>query len=175
MSDLKKEVDRLFRRLPTERGACCRNPVGGGNFLRGLDPIAPQKRFACRALVAREWAKEHSPLDLPPLPLGDEIEEMKHGWDLLHLWAYFARSVSCREYSLSGHPPFDVYAQGVLGSPWCPPRFRENEELNRRFPPRHVTGLSPHLIWEPTEVHAETMDGFWHAEAREARERRRAS
>jgi hypothetical protein len=53
---IQLEVDRLFAGLNVRGGDRCSNPVVGGNFLLGEDPLAPQKRLARLAmLVCRSW------------------------------------------------------------------------------------------------------------------------
>jgi hypothetical protein len=146
MTDIKGQVDQLFRQLSI---GYCLNPITGESFINGDDPVGPHKQRACRALEAREWAKRNAPSDLPALPLGRDIGDIKHGWGLLHLYGYFARSIAARDYVVTGHPPFDIFAQGVLGSPHCHPLMKENAELNKRFPPRHLAGIGPGLTWEP--------------------------
>jgi hypothetical protein len=146
MSTVSNYVDHLFRQLPLGN---CLNPITGEGFMNGDDPIKPHKARARRALAAREWAKQNAPSYLPPLPVGREIGDIKHGWGLLHLYGYFARSIAARDYVVTGHPPFDVFAQGVLGSPFCHPLMRENEELNKHFPPQHLAGIGPGLTWQP--------------------------
>jgi hypothetical protein len=155
MCEIKKTVNRGFRELPTERGAPCRNPVTGSGFVRGIDPLAPQKRKAERALVAREWCAFHGPHDLPPLPIhAYEIDDMKSGRGLLHLFAYFAQSLVCRDYRLPRHPPFEMYARGVLAYPHAPEFFTNNQELRKRFPPKPLPGMGPGLVWRPRKEHA---------------------
>ena len=50
-----REVERLFNESPARYGDHCTNPVTGQGYVRGVDPIAPQKEAAYRALLAREW------------------------------------------------------------------------------------------------------------------------
>jgi hypothetical protein len=146
MVNIKSYVDELFRQLPH---GYCFNPITGENFMNGDDPIEPHKQRACRALEAREWVKQNAPPDLPPLPLGRDIGDIKHGWGLLHLYGYFARSIAGKDYVVAGHPPFDIFAQGVLGSPFCPWQMKENAELNKRFPPVYMPEIGIGLGWEP--------------------------
>jgi hypothetical protein len=152
MIDIKSYVDQLFRQLPI---GYCLNPITGESFMNGDDPSGPHKKRACRALEAREWAKQNAPPDLPPLPLGRDIQNIKHGWGLLHLYGYFARSIAGMDYVVTGHPPFDIFARGVLASPFCHPTMRENEELIKRFPPRYLAGIGRGLNWRPSTA-AET-------------------
>jgi hypothetical protein len=86
-------------------------------FVWGVDCISEQKREACRALVAGAWHAHNSP-DAPPLPVHvSDIHDAKKGGGLSHLLAYFAQSLACDEWRLSGHPPFETYARRVLAAP----------------------------------------------------------
>jgi hypothetical protein len=152
MDSIKKEVDRLFRELPTTYGAQCRNPVTGGGFLRGIDPITVQKRMARQALRARQWCAENDPPDLPPLPIHAwDIDDMQVGQGLLHLFGYYARSLASRGWVLKGHPSFEEYACGMLASPHGADFFKRNKELMKRFPPRPLAGLDVGNYWRPPE------------------------
>jgi hypothetical protein len=152
---IEKEVDRQFRQLSACRGDPCTNPVTGGQFIfgmRGEDSIAWQKRKACRALVAREWHASGSPT-APPLVVNEwAIEEARHGGGLSHLLGYFARSLKSNNWFIAGHPPFEIYARGVLASPECPSILKEDRELVERFPPQPIHGLEPGLLYvRPTK------------------------
>jgi hypothetical protein len=149
-SPIEKEVDRLFRPLRKCPRGLCNNPVTGDRFvlgMRGEDSIAAQKRTACRALVARAWHAHNSP-SAPPLPVNVwDIDDAKKGGGLSHLLAYFAQSVACDTWCLSGHPSFETYARGVLASPECPSFFKENNDLAVRFPPQPIYGLEAGLVY----------------------------
>lgn len=76
VSIIKSHVDRLFKDAAPLRGQLCENPVIGGYFVFGEDPIAPQKRMVHRALLAREWFAQYGPQDAQPLPISfTEIEK----------------------------------------------------------------------------------------------------
>jgi hypothetical protein len=145
--DYNAEVDRIFRGAHLPRGSVCENPVTGGKFVPGLDPIKPQKQRAERALRARDWFASHAPLDAPPLPLcyGDR-EDLKV-WGLPHLVAWFAGSVDSRDFVVDGHPLFDDYARGVMASPFAPEFITRDPVLQKRFPPQPLQGLGPGLCW----------------------------
>jgi hypothetical protein len=149
--DYNAEVDRIFRKAHLPRSCLCENPVTGGKFVRGVDPIKPQKERAERALRARDWFASHASPDAPPLPLsyGDR-EDLKRG-GLPHIVAWFARSLEARAYDYHEHPSFDDYARGVLASADAPEFITKNEELRRRFPPHSLEGLDGSLYWEPPE------------------------
>jgi hypothetical protein len=144
---ITKQVDRQFRQLHARRGDLCNNPITGGLFVWGVDSISDQKRDACRALVACAWHAANSP-GAPPLPVHTwDIDIAKRGCGLSHLLAYFAQSVACDNWRLSGHPPFEIYAQGVLASPECPGFFTRNKTLVALFPPQPIYGLKPGLVY----------------------------
>jgi hypothetical protein len=79
--------------------------------------------------------------------MGDR-EALKRG-GVPHILAWYARSLSCREYDVLEHPLFDDYARGVMASEYAPDFITRDEELRRRFPPRHLKGLGPGLCWQP--------------------------
>jgi len=60
-SRLDRRVDDLFAKSAARYGQQCENPVTGGRYVGGLDPIEPQKRVAHFALIAREWFADHGP------------------------------------------------------------------------------------------------------------------
>jgi hypothetical protein len=71
-------VDELFS--AHQHGENCQNPVTGGGYVHGEDPVEPQKMRARCALLAREWFAEYGPADVQPLPLSDgEREDLKGG------------------------------------------------------------------------------------------------
>jgi hypothetical protein len=147
--DYKQIVDRLFKEAPDRYASISRNPVTGSRFVRGADPIGPQKNRAMLALEARDWFSRHAPPDAPPLPLsyGDR-EDLKRG-GLPHIVAWFARSLAARAYDYREHPSFDDYAAGVLASAYAPEFITRDQQLQGRFPPRHLPGLGPGLYWDP--------------------------
>jgi hypothetical protein len=49
-----REVERLFSEISARRGDLCENPVTGGEFVYGFDPMRLQKKIAYHALLARE-------------------------------------------------------------------------------------------------------------------------
>jgi hypothetical protein len=150
--EIKSYVDRLFREAPDRRWETRTNPVTGGRWERGLDPIAPQKRAACRALRASAWFARTAPPDAPPLPLwyGDR-ERLKYG-GLPRIVAWFARSLEALDYDFDRHPPFEEYARGVMASRYAPRFIKENTEMIKRFPPRILDGLGPCLYWDPPKL-----------------------
>jgi hypothetical protein len=119
-----------------------------------------------RALRARKLFALNGPPDAPPLPLGyNEREDLKVGGQN-HVIAYFACSLACRDYSAEDHPSFEDYACGLMASEYAPHFIKKDEELQRRFPPRPLTGLGPALVWEPPALHAKTMASWQRSHAR---------
>ena len=56
-----REVERLFGRVSARRGDLCTNPVTGGEFVYGFDPIQLQKKMAYHALLcARRFRSQWS-------------------------------------------------------------------------------------------------------------------
>jgi hypothetical protein len=150
MSIIKEHVDQLFRDAAPLRGQLCRNPIVGGEWLVGEDPINVQKRRAHRALVAREWFFLHGPGDAPPLPLsGFEQDDLRYHDSLGHLVADFGRSLKANDWEINGHPSFEEFARGVLASEYAPDFTRKNEALLKRYPPRPLAGIGPGQVWRP--------------------------
>jgi hypothetical protein len=170
MSNIKKEVSRLFSDIGGQHGELCINPVTGGRFVFGEDPIAPQKQMARQALLARERFAEHAPPDAPPLPLSSgEIEDLRYkGNALWHIIAQFACSLRSLGWDYTRHPSFEDFVRGVLASKKAPKFVLADEALRRRYPPRPLAGLGPYLVWEPPERHARTMEAYRRTQARDA-------
>lgn len=85
---------------------------------------------------------------------------------LLHIVAWYARSLEGREYDLKEHPSFADYVSGVLWEAELPvgsfadlPNYPPDElqELKKRFPPRMLKGMGPGLYWLPPKLHREEM------------------
>jgi hypothetical protein len=147
--DFKPYVDDLFRQLARPRGHLCDNPITGGGFVYGEDPLGPQKRAACRALVAREWFAWSNP-GLPTLPLsaGDRADlRWKSG--IKHLVAEYPHSLMAKKYDTFRHPSFVQYARGVMASAFTPDRIKNDPQLLAQYPPRALPGLGIGLCWSP--------------------------
>jgi hypothetical protein len=142
------QVDRLFEKASDRHEENRTNPVTGGRWVNGVDPVKPQKQAAERALRARAWFAVENP-GMPPLPLSyGEREDLKHG-GLPHLVAWFSESLNAREYDFSNHVSFETYARGVMASPYAPDFIKEDQQLLKQYPPRPLRGLGPGLIWRP--------------------------
>ena len=117
------------------------NPVTGGGFVWGVDPIAPQKKAAIEALLAREWFAVNGPRDAPPLPLNiDDRDHFRGAGGLTAIVGFYARSLSRQDYDVRKHPSFDDFACGLMAIAmetglWG---LEKDETLIRRFPPRSL-------------------------------------
>ena len=165
---LEKEVDRLFAEIEAKRGESCRNPIIGGGFIWGVDPIAPQKDEACRALLAREWFAVNGPTGAPPLPLSDEeIEDYRKARGLRGVIGFYARSLSRetdgrQSFEVNNHPSFDEFARGLMamavdGGLWG---LEKDAHLIMRFPPKLLAGMTPGAYWAPPKEYEATMASY---------------
>ena len=114
-----------------------------------VDDQPPGEPTGRQALDARKWFAQNGPPDLQPLPLGyAEREQRKRGGaDTILGW--YARSLDfCRNYDVLEHPSFNDFARGVMASEFCPDSIKNNETLQRRFPPRPLEGLNNGMVWE---------------------------
>lgn len=147
---IESEVDRLFNEAPDRNNPWERtNPVTGGRWVPGLDPIGPRKRAAYRAFRARAWFAENGPPDAPPFPLKYwDRERLKVG-GLPHIVAWYARSLEALRYDLDEHPSFEDYARGVMASRFTAPFVKNDTELLKRYPPTPLAGLGAGLYWDP--------------------------
>jgi hypothetical protein len=151
MTKVKLKVEELFKNAPdrfAKFGEFRENPVTGGGFVAGLDPIGPQKLAAQRALEAREWFAAQKPDDAPQLPLSAvDRDRLKGDGGLNYIVSEFASSLRSRDYRTEGHPKFDEYARGVMASFRTPNWIREDKQLLRRYPPEPLDGLGSGLVW----------------------------
>jgi hypothetical protein len=155
---IKREVDRLFAELKAKPDGCCRNPITDGGFVKGLDPIATQKKEAIVALLAREWFAVNGPRDAPPLPLSHaDVEDYRNARGLAGIVGFFARSLARQSYDVCNHPSFDDFARGLMALAterglWG---LENDETLIRRFPPRPLVGMTCGAFWVPPEEYKE--------------------
>jgi hypothetical protein len=76
-------------------------------------------------------------------------ERLKRG-GAPHILAWCARSLAALEYDVVEHPSFHDYACGVMASSdHAPASVTEDKQLQRRFPPRPLSGLISGHIWLP--------------------------
>ena len=106
-SPIRREVERLFGEISAKRGDLCTNPVTGGEFVYGFDPIRLQKKIAYNALLAREDFAVNGPADAPRLPLEHwECERVRwSGRPLDYLTAQYAKRMVAL-YDVKAHPCF---------------------------------------------------------------------
>jgi hypothetical protein len=161
-------VDELFS--TGRHGELFDNPITGDCFVYGDDEgdfrIEPQKQKARCALLAREHFARVGPPELQPLPLSSryEIPDRKYNWAagasaefraLAFISSRFADSLQANDWDYMRHPSFDDYVRGVLASKHpdldsLPSLVRfDFIALHKRYPPRLLPGLNPHLHWEP--------------------------
>jgi hypothetical protein len=168
MNFLERKVDQLFAALDAKHGHYCRNPVTGVDFVLGLDPIAPQKNEAVRALRASVWFRANGPGDAPSLPLSHEdVEDYRTAGSLKAIVGFYARSLSREGYGrqsfdIFNHPPFDDFARGLMAMAVKRGlRGLEKEvQLNRRFPPRPLPGMTPGAYWAPPKEYEDTIASY---------------
>jgi hypothetical protein len=151
---MEREVDRLFAELNAEPGECCDNPVTGGCFVWGRDPIATQKKEAIVALLAREWFAVNGPPDAPPLPLYD-FDSYRGARGLKVVVGFFARSLARQGYDVRKHPSFEDFARGLMAINTGLWRIETDKQLQKRFPPRPLEGMTRSAFWAPPEEYAE--------------------
>jgi hypothetical protein len=155
-SPIEGLVDRLFSEIKAKRGDCCNNPITGGGFVWGLDPIGPQKTYAIGALRAQEWFAVNGPEDAPPFPLsGNDAEEYRRARGLKGVVGFYARSLSRQDYDVRNHPSFDDFARGLMAINTGGWGIEKDEDLKRRFPPRALEGMTPSAFWAPPEEYKE--------------------
>lgn len=161
-----REVERLFSENPGSDGGHYENPVTGGRFVHGFDPIEPQKEAAYRALLAREWFAVNGPADAPQLPITYEEREYlkwQTGRPLDYVVAQFAGSL-LTHYDVTEHPSFSEFVSGLQwdhdnGGSALPLSREGLAELKRRFPPRQLEGLSCYSWSRPTRKNRKKKGG----------------
>jgi hypothetical protein len=156
-SPIEELVDRLFSELEAKYDECCDNPVTGGGFVWGIDPIEPQKKAAIEALRAREWFAVNGPPDAPPLPLTqNDVEDYRNARGLTGLVGFYARSLyrqGCgrQRYDVHTHPSFYDFACGLMAINTGLWRIEKDQSLQNRFPPRRLKGMTRSAYWDPAE------------------------
>jgi hypothetical protein len=106
--------------------------------------------------LARQWFANCGPQDhdLQPFPIGSDEREALKGGGAPHILAWYARSLASLEYDILEHPSFEDYACGTMASDGTPSFIRDDVELLRRFPPRHLPGLERSGNWKPPATEA---------------------
>jgi hypothetical protein len=174
-SPIEELVDQLFSEIVAKRGDQCVNPVTGGHFLWGDDPIAQQEKDAVDALRAQEWFAVNGPPDAPPLPLTEaDVADYRNARGLMGVVGFYARSVSRegyrrKSYDVCNHPSFEDFARGLMAINTGSWGIENDEDLKKRFPPRPLEGMTPGAYWAPPKEYEETMASYRRARLREAR------
>jgi hypothetical protein len=141
-STIEKLVDREFANLVATRGEVCTDPVHGGHFVFGVDPITTQKKEAVRALRLREWFAENNPSGTPPLPItDDEIEDYRRSRGMLGIIGFYARSLFSWRHDVNLHPSLSDYASGLMATDTGFWGIEHDPHLKKQFPPRVLAGL----------------------------------
>jgi hypothetical protein len=70
-------VRRLFDEADDRNQQVRTNPVTGGRFMRGLDPLREQLRLAENVLLARDWFDRQRPAGAPSFPLTQADRESR--------------------------------------------------------------------------------------------------
>ena len=122
-------------------------PAIGGKFFAGWEPLYLRQQVVA-ALVARERFRLSAPSWAPALPLSHEdIEAMEnddsHPLQIVGLYAGSQRG----SYWDPAHPPFAIYAGGLMAYPGTPEHLRNDPALQEQFPCRELPGLGAELIW----------------------------
>ena len=163
---MRREVERLFGEISAKRGDLCTNPVTGGDFVYGFDPIEQQKNAAYKRLLARAYFALHGPPDAPLMPTDDyERNRAKYATGLLgFITAQFIWSLEDQD-DLRLHPSFADFASGLLWQhdnevegyslAYFPPE--QFVALKRRFPPRKLKGLE-WFDWRPPQQQARAKE-----------------
>jgi hypothetical protein len=164
-SPIEELVDRLFREIKAQakRGELCQNPVTGGWFVWGLDPIALQKKEAVVALRAREWFAVYGPADAPPFPYEHEIDSYRDARGLKGVVGFYARSLSRLDHDFQKHPSFHDFARGLMAFAleyglW---NLEKDHALIERFPPLPLPGMTPSAYWAPHEEYEQIMSSHY--------------
>jgi hypothetical protein len=155
-SPIEESIDRLFDQIKAKGGECCRNPVTGASFVWGIDPIATQKKEAIAGLRAQEWFTVNGPPDAPPLPLYD-FDSYRGARGLKGVVGFYARSLSRQGYDVRKHPSFEDFARGLMAINTGLWRIETDKQLQKRFPPRPLAGMTPSAFWAPPKEYEEIM------------------
>jgi hypothetical protein len=150
-----REIARqMLSSAPDRRDEERTNPVTGGRIVNGLDPLEQQVTAAARALMARDYFAKMAPPDVQPLSLSYYEREARKAGGLLHIEAWYSRSLNAVDYDFAAHPQFEPYVRGVLASSYAPDFIKQDVNLQQRFPPRPLKGLGHglHWRWEPAGI-----------------------
>ena len=160
-SSLEGLVDQLFNEIGAKHGEWCRNPVIGGGFVWGIDPIAEQKEAAVTAVRAREWFAVNGPPDAPPLPLShNDKEDYRRARGLKGLVGFYSRSLAIQDYDVLKHPTFDDFCCGLMAIDTGAWGIEKDAQLRKRFPPRQLAGMTSGASWTSAGEHELPMANY---------------
>jgi len=109
--------------------------------------IAKAKGEGCRALAACEWHRKCAPRWAEKLPISQT--DLNKNWRELSpqqmLLLGFGSSLQFLGWHYNQHPPFPIYAAGVLAYDFAPDELRNDLELIKEFRPRPLAGIDRFL------------------------------
>jgi hypothetical protein len=149
-AEYERQARRIISSAPDRFDDVRTNPVTGGRWVNGDDPVGPQIREAARRLLARDYFGKTAPDYVQPLSLSYDEREARKGGGPLHIEAWFSASLQASKYQFGIHPIFEPYARGVLASPHAPYFITQDSGLQKLFPPRPLKGLGRGLVWKPS-------------------------
>jgi hypothetical protein len=116
-----------------------------------IDLDALRSKLRGEARFAQRFLYRMGPRDAPLLPLSNlkYKELMWSSGGINHITAWYARSLALFEYKVFDHPDLEVFASGVMASPFAPRHILDGVDLKLRFRPRVLEGLGLGLIWSP--------------------------
>jgi hypothetical protein len=160
-SPIEEFVDQLYNEIGAKHGEWCLDPVIGGGFVWGIDPIAVQKKAAVTALLARDWFAVNGPPDAPPLPLShNDVEDYRMARGLTGLVGFYARSLAKLSHDVLRHPTFDDFCCGLMAIDTGAWGIEKDENLKRRYPPRPLAGMTSGAYWAPAKELEEPMASY---------------
>jgi hypothetical protein len=156
-SKLEQHVDRVFE-LERVKAMMADEDVAAAPYTGDPVPIFCEtlfphiKRTIIAALRARELFDRQRPSWAPRLPLASaDIDVLLGDKDpRINLIGYFAASQACSNWSRS-HPPFFVYAAGVMACEHTPEHIRTDSRLLKEFRPTLLAELDQTLCWNTDE------------------------
>jgi hypothetical protein len=146
----EREIERYVKNVFADADMSEIPIIGGEFFVRGRGlQIDELKRRAIAALSARARFRLDAPRAPQPLPLREnECAYLQQSPDNREkLVGFYASSPRLRLWNYDLHPPFTVFARGLVHSPFFPASLEEIRQLANEFPPARLPGLDGDLIW----------------------------
>jgi hypothetical protein len=160
-SPLERLVDQVFNEIGAKHGEWCLDPIIGGSFLWGIDPIAAQKKAAVTALLAREWFAANGPSDAPTLPLShNDTEDYRRARGLKGLVGFYSRSLAIQGHDVLKHPTFDDFCCGLMAIDTGAWGIEKDAQLRKRFLPRQLAGMTSGASWTSAGEHELPMANY---------------